>query len=94
MIDFNDDYDDLAVWEEKRVVPLIAAWNADDVHNVVNDFRAASQACSFATTLLPIPLGTTNQSIGNTAVRKDESARLHGAAFRHSTLNFLTVSVP
>jgi hypothetical protein len=65
MSNFNDYYKDLAAWEQKPVVPLIAAWKVDDVQNVVNDFRAGSQACSFATTLLPIPPGTTNQSIGN-----------------------------
>lgn len=65
MSDFNDYYYDLAAWEQKPVLPLIAAWDSSDVQNIVSEFRTAFQASSFATTLLPIPPGTTNQSIGN-----------------------------
>lgn len=65
MSNFDDYYNDLAAWEQNPAVPLIAAWNADDVQNVITAFQAAFQACSFATSLLGIPPGTTNQSIGN-----------------------------
>ncbi len=65
MSNFNDYYNDLAAWEKKPVLPLIAAWDSNDVQNIVNELRAVFQACSFATTLLTISPGTTNQSIGN-----------------------------
>lgn len=65
MSNFDDYYNDLAAWEQKPVVPLIAAWNPKDVQNIVDIFGAAFQACSFTTTFLPVAQGTTNQSIGN-----------------------------
>jgi hypothetical protein len=57
MSSFNDYYNDLAAWEQKLVLPLIAAWDSNGVQNIVNEFRAAFQACSFVTTFLTIPCG-------------------------------------
>jgi hypothetical protein len=65
MNSFGDYYNDLAAWEQKAVASLIAPWNTSDIQSIVDEFGTAFQACSFATTFLTVPPGTTNQSIGN-----------------------------
>ncbi|MGA2750987.1 MAG: hypothetical protein ABSG59_19640 [Verrucomicrobiota bacterium] len=65
MSNFDDYHSDLAAWEQKPVIPLIATWNPNDVQHIAKEFGTAFQACSFATTFLPVPPGITNQSIGN-----------------------------
>jgi hypothetical protein len=65
MSNFYDYYNDLAVWEQKPVVPLIAIWNPNDVQNIADVFGAAFQASSFETTFLSVAPETTNQAIGN-----------------------------
>jgi len=65
MSNFDDYYNDLAAWEQNPVVPLIDVWIPNDVQNISDEFRVAFQACSFAATFLPVPPGTTNQSVGN-----------------------------
>jgi len=65
MSDLATYYRNLATWEGKPVVELVAPWSQTDVQDIGNDFRTAFGLADLRGHPLTVGLGVTNQSIGN-----------------------------
>src|SRR5271166_6491492 len=58
-------YESLAKWEGQPATSLVALWDQGDVAAISEDFQTAFVQGEFQSALLPIAVGTSNQSIGN-----------------------------
>jgi hypothetical protein len=65
MSDFATYYRNLAVWEGVPEVELVAAWRREDVDAIAQDFQDAFTRSGLSCAVLTVPIGISNQSIGN-----------------------------
>ncbi len=58
-------YEELAIWENKQPITLIAVWDPDDVAAISCDFQTAFLQANFHCMPLIVAANTSNQSVGN-----------------------------
>jgi hypothetical protein len=61
----GDYYKKLLLWEDQPFVPLVHAWDPNDVDLITAEFQIAIERSQLKSRLVPIVRDSSNQSIGN-----------------------------